>query len=64
MISLMKRALLRRQIRLQDERLQVARDMIRYYAAMELDATGRLNHACNEYAHLQQVARLDRMARA
>jgi len=31
---------------------------------MELDATTRMNHACNEFAHLQQLARLDRMARA
>jgi hypothetical protein len=64
MISMIKRALLRRQIRVQDERLRMARDMLRYYSAMELDATTRMNHACNEFAHLQQLARLDRMARA
>lgn len=64
MISLIKRLLLRRQICLQDERLKVARDMLRYYTAMEQDATTRLDHACNELQHLQQVARLNRMASA
>jgi hypothetical protein len=64
MIAFIKRALLRRQIRLQDERLKVARDMLRYYTVMEQDATARLDHACNELQHLQQVARLNRMASA
>lgn len=64
MIAVIRRALLRRQIRQQDERLKVARDMRRFYDAMEQDAEARLNAAANELAHREHVARLDRMARA
>jgi hypothetical protein len=64
MIALIKRLLLRRQIRMHDERLKVARDMLKYYTEMQEDAEARLNHACDQLQDMQQIARMNRMASA
>lgn len=64
MISAIRRALLRRKIRMQDERRQVAVDMRRYYDAMEADAAQQIHAASMQLAHLEQLARISRMAGA
>jgi hypothetical protein len=64
MIAFIKQALLRRQIRLQDERLKVARDMLKYYTEMQEDAEARLDYACDQLQDMKQIARMNRMASA
>ena len=64
MIAMIRRALLRRKIRLQDERRQVAVDMRRFYDAMEADASQQIHDASMQLAHLEQLSRISRMAGA
>lgn len=64
MISTIRQALLRRRIREQQARLREATQCLEFYEAMKADAHRKQSAAINELAHLQQVARLNRMARA
>ena len=64
MLSTIRQALLRRRIREQQARLRKANQCLEFYEAMKADAHRKQASAINELAHLQQVARLNRMARA
>lgn len=63
MISMIRRALLAHKVQEQERRIEIAREWRRYYEAMEADAAEKQRRACNELAHLRQLANLDRMGR-
>jgi hypothetical protein len=64
MIAAIRRALLRRQIRLQEERLRLARDMCTHYEIMSADAQAQQNAAYSRLQQLEHRARLARMVGA
>lgn len=64
MITLIRCALLRRRIREQQARLREANQRLEFYEAMKADAHRKQTDAINQLAHIQQFARLNRMARA
>ncbi len=63
MISMIRRAILAYRVQEQERRIEIAREWRRYYEAMEADAAEKQRIACNELAHLRQLANLDRMGR-
>lgn len=63
MISMIRRAILAHRVQAEERRIEIAREWRRYYEAMEADASAKQTSACNELAHLRQLANLDRMGR-
>lgn len=63
-VTTVRSMLLRRRIREEQARLREATQALEFYEAMKADAHRRQSAAINQLAHIQQVARLNRMARA
>lgn len=64
MITAIRVFILRRRIREQQARLREATQCLDFYEAMKANAHREQHAAINALAHIQQRARLDRMARA
>lgn len=63
-VTTVRSMLLRRRIREEQARLREANQALEFYETMKADAQRKQSAAINQLAHIQQVARLNRMSRA